>query len=463
MRWKKWYIGVVWLLLFLPFAGMPFYQPDMSVEKRYAQAVPKLKENGRWNREYFSQWNSYVSDHFALRQEMATWDAILLSKAFGISNSEKVIVGKDGWLYFQETMDDYLGHDLLSEREIHNCAKVLSLLEEGAGEKACRFVAAIAPNKNSLYPEQMPGRYRKESEENNFSHLLPELKRQGVSFVNLHEAFMEQDEVLYHRLDSHWNNAGAVLACDRLLTALDKEHTDYSDISFHRERNFSGDLKGMLYPRWNLLDENVIYDLPHSYSYVGNVKSTEDMVIETEQPDAEGSVVMFRDSFGNALLPYIADEYAHGFFTKGVPFRTDLIDLHGADTMILEVVERHIPTLIGKVPVMKAPEREFSGEVRRIGESRTTVHMEQAGEWTVVYGEADPEYLDVDSDIYLEIKTDETVRYYEAFPASYLLPGEEADLGLFYGAYLDPEVWETDGVSVRVVTWKDGEAYSTGG
>ena len=429
-RGKICYIGIFVILLAFPFLCMSFYQTDMSVEKRYAQTLPGFRKDGKFNAAYFDEWSSYVSDHFAFRQEMATADAILLSRVFRISNTEKVVVGKHGWLYFQETLDDYLGRDLLSEREIHNCAKVLALLQEGAEAEGCQFVATIAPNKNSLYPENMPGRYVKESEENNFSHLVPELMQQGVHFVNLHEAFDSVDKVMYHKLDSHWNNEGAVLACDRLLTRLGKEHVDYTDETYHIEKNFSGDLKGMIYPKWNLLDDNVIYDREHIYSYVGDVKSTEDMMIETQNLNADGSVVMFRDSFGNALLPYVADAYGHGFFTKGVPFRTDLIRQYDADTMILEIVERHIPTLIGKVPVMPAPGRELSGTLIQMEDSQTTIRMEDMGELIAIYGEVDPACLEVDSDIYIEVDSEEEIGYYEAFPAAYLLPDEDTDLSV---------------------------------
>lgn len=461
-RGKKIYIGIFWIILVAPFLGMSFYQTDMTVEKRYAQTLPKIRKDGKLNAGYFEEWENYVSDHFAFRQEMATADAALLSSVFHVSNTEKVVVGQHGWLYFEETMDDYLGRNPLSAREIHNCAKVLSLLQEGAEAEGCQFVAAIAPNKNSLYPENMPDRYVKESDENNFSHLVTELAKQGVYFVNLHEVFGSVDKVMYHKLDSHWNNEGAVLACDRLLKALEKEHVDYTDETYHIEKNFSGDLKGMIYPKWNLLDDNVIYDREHVYSYVGDVKSTEDMVIETENPEADGSLVMFRDSFGNALLPYVADAYGHGFFTKGVPFRTDLIRQYDADTMILEIVERHIPTLIGKVPVMPAPERELSGTPIQMEDSKTTIQAEDKGEFLAVYGEVDSACLEVNSDIYVEVESDGEISYYEAFPAAYLLPDGDTDLSVQYGLYLDKNMYGADCVSIHVVTTKDGELYRSG-
>lgn len=459
---NKIYIGVFLAVIAIPFICMSFYKTDMSVEKRYAQVLPKLMNEGKINLEYFEQWDSYISDHFAFRQELSTVDAVLMANIFHQSNTEKVVIGKNGWLYFQETMDDYLGRNLISDREIHNCAKVIELIQEGAESKGCSFVMAIAPNKNSLYADNMPDRLVKERNENNFSHLVPVLENYNVNYVDLHKLFKSKEKIMYHKLDSHWNNEGATYACDALLDNLGKDHVDYTKESSHIECNFSGDLKGMIYPKWNLMDNNVIYDKEHSFSYVGNVRSTEDMIIETDNTSAEGSIIMFRDSFGNALLPYVADEYQHGYFTKAVPFNIDLIDEYAADTMILEVVERHIPTLISKVPVMLAPERNISKSPARIDETTTTIDIEESGNYLVVYGKVDMDYLDDDSDIYIQINKDNESKYFEAFPASYKLQEENSDLSSYYGLYVDKEMYGTAGTTFCVITEKDNKLYSSG-
>ena len=42
-----------------------------------------------------------------------------------------------------------------------------------------QFLFVIAPNKNSLYPEYMPKRYIKTSEQNNYSLLQAEMKKEN--------------------------------------------------------------------------------------------------------------------------------------------------------------------------------------------------------------------------------------------------------------------------------------------
>ena len=74
---------------------------------------------------------------------------------------------------------------------------------------AVDFVFTVAPNKNSLYGENMPYYDSlKVDEENNLARLVPFLEKEGVSYVDLYEAFTGEEEILYHERDSHWNNKG---------------------------------------------------------------------------------------------------------------------------------------------------------------------------------------------------------------------------------------------------------------
>ena len=54
---------------------------------------------------------------------------------------------------------------------------------------------------------------------------------------------------------------------------------------------------------------------------VEEISSNFDPRITTVNPVKEGSLVMYRDSFGNALLPYMADAYANAYFSRGIPYQ----------------------------------------------------------------------------------------------------------------------------------------------
>ena len=54
---------------------------------------------------------------------------------------------------------------------------------------------------------------------------------------------------------------------------------------------------------------------------------------------------MFRDSFGNSLYPFMAEEYGSALFSRSMPCQLSLLDQTGADTVIFELVERNLDYL----------------------------------------------------------------------------------------------------------------------
>ena len=54
---------------------------------------------------------------------------------FWVSYCSGVIQGKDGWLYYKDSLDDYLGQDLLSDRSLFNIAHMLSMTQQALEER----------------------------------------------------------------------------------------------------------------------------------------------------------------------------------------------------------------------------------------------------------------------------------------------------------------------------------------
>ena len=479
---KRIFIAVFFLILLIPFVGMSVYHADLSIEKKHEEALPSLIRNGRINTGFFQGITDYVADHFAFRQEMITADAGIKAGIFHSSANEKVIVGKKGWLFFQETMNDYQKRNLLSGREIHNCATVVRLIEQGVELQGAEFAFTVAPNKNTLYGKYMPDRFEAGSGEGNLEHLIAEMKKQKVHYVDLRTPLRKGKNQVYHKLDTHWNNLGASIACETLLDFLGKDHIHYENESYLWKKNFSGDLQGMLFPKSRKKDWNAIYDRPWTYEYVNNVTSIEQMEIQTEnqtQKDDQKnavkekqkkqkrhkSLVMYRDSFGNALVPFMAQEYLKGYFTKEVPYDLSLVDAYKADDVMIELAQRQIPTLLEGVPYMMAPGVAFDQDVQETGKTAATMEMREVTGMDGVLrisGETDKRWTDDDSEIYISMYGKKNLLMFEAFPSVYDPMDEKADRAYSYGAYIDTSSLPRDRYQIEVITKKDGSYYTTG-
>lgn len=440
------YVVVMFGICLLPFAGMLWKDSGESVENRTLAGTPVLKNEEGWNVDFLADAGAFFEDHFAYRQEMVTADAKVRGEIFGVSADDSVIQGTDGWLYYMDSLDDYLGRNVLSDRAVYNVAHTLKMMQdyiEGTGRK---FVFTVAPNKNSLYNENMPYYYSvKENEVSNIDKLQAVLEQEEVHYVNLHELFGKKEEILYHERDSHWNNKGAALAAEALMDALDLEHTSYENAEYEVRTDFEGDLDQMLYPNATTLEDEIYYAEPFAYEYVNEVESNFDPEIQTVNGEKTGSLLMYRDSFGNALLPFMAEEFGEAKFSRGVPYYLDDMFFCNADMVVVERAERFIPDMAENPPVMQAPLALLNYVGAGDEVEQATCETTDEGLYLKFSGIIDETLLQTDSQIYLRLDGEFT---YEAFPMTVTQDGETSDYG--YALYLAQEYLEGDSGKVEL-------------
>ncbi len=449
------YLALALAACLVPLAGLLWYRGTESSENRKLSDFPALKAEDGWNIEFLSEAGDWFEEHFAYRQELVTADAVLRGSLFGVSTEDGVIKGTDGWLYYMDSLDDYLGSEILSDRGLFNIAHSLALMQEYIEKAGRTFLFTVAPNKNSLYPEHMPYYYRtKVSDTHSIDRLRPLLEEQGVNYVDLYTAFEAKDEVLYHARDSHWNNKGAALAAETILDALGREHRSYEDADYTVRTDFEGDLDVMLYPEAVTPEDEIYYDEPFTYEYLTEIESTFDPLIDTSRADAEGGLLMYRDSFGNALLPFMAQEFADAEFSRGVPYYVDDMFFCGADTVVVERAERFLPDMGKNPPVFQSPEREIAILQAQDGTAKagaTTCEASDEGLFLKLGGQVDSSFIGTESEIYLCVNGENT---YEAFPLN--LETEELRTDCGYAVYIEKSRLEDEELSVELYVDTDG-------
>lgn len=449
------YIFAVIGICLIPFAMMRIRPTTQTTENKTLAEKPALVDENGFNRDFLSDAGDYFSDHFAFRQELVAADAKLRSALFGVSAVDSVIQGKNGWLYYEATLDDYQHKNGVSDRMLFNMAHNTALMQEYAQLLGKTFVFTIAPNKNSLYGENMPERYHYTvAEESDAARLVPWLEKEGVHYVDLFRLFEEQEGVLYYARDSHWNQEGAVLVYNALLDACGIEHETWENVEKQVRCDYYGDLNLMLYPVGAVPEEDVHFEKEFTYAYSEEGATVEDTFIQTVNPQGSGNLLMYRDSFGNSLLPYMAQHFANAVFSKVVPYpMTDLVTA-APDVVIVEKVERHLPTLGEVPPVMSGLARTLGAEPAAV-RSKTTLQMTKEGSYLKFSGIADEAFLDVDGRLYVEVDDGETAGIYEAFCVKQSGDGVSSDYG--FVLYLSQLYVNNSVIQVKVIAEKDGQ------
>ena len=358
------FIIIIILLCLVPFFGMLFYNSENAgaAEQRTLAEFPKLIEEGTINLSFGSEFEDWFADHFAFRSELVNANSVLREKIFSTSSEDDVIIGKNGWLFYTETLEDFLGEEVLTEGQIEKLATVIRLERDFACEKGAGYVFAVAPNKNSIYPEMMPGIYGSAGKSSLLDRVNAAVSEAGVTVCDLKKALTaaKNEGQLYYKGDSHWNLLGSSVAYEALCKAIFSETEVEITVNSPSAENLSDgeredDLLKMLHPLAATMEEKFSADnVSENYKTVGRMKSVDDAVIRTTcETGCDTKVLMFRDSFGRALIKPFSNTFSAVTYVRGTPF--NIYDNTDENTVVIrEIVERNIEKLLETAPVATA-------------------------------------------------------------------------------------------------------------
>lgn len=416
------FVVALMLLLVAPLVLMPLLPPasdEASSEKRELAPAPRAMVDGAPNPRVLTEAGDYFADHFALRAQFVDLDATLRQNVFLTSATGGVVVGTDGWLYYSGEMGDCQRTAVMSDRAASNAAHNLALVQEVLEAQGKRFVLAIAPNKSTLYPEHLPY-YRLQGEgPSSYDKVLAQLKERGVHVVDLRQTFLELEGEWYLKRDSHWTDEGALVAYGAIRSALGRDATlPEADDATNVAR--VGDLDAMLHPTTAVPEEQAHRNGVDRFVFSGDSTDVEDnyLVTSSTNDDSRGSLLMYRDSFGNALLPSFASAYGQAAFTKLVPYDMGERMCSFADDVVIERAERHLPFFATTPPYMVAPQRSVTHEEDAVA-SDTSVHLDVNGSYLVVEGTLDESVCPEDARVFVEVVSPQgDTHTYEAFLVS---------------------------------------------
>lgn len=354
------YIAILMIPAIVTFTS--FGKDTVNTENRTLAAFPVIKTEEGINTNYFVELNDWISDHIGLRSFMVKANTFINTKIFNNSPEESIILGKNGWLYYEDTVKDYINTPTISEKDAENVAITLSLLQESVNARGALFVFTIAPNKSTLYSENMPYYFAKNDAAGNMELIENAVREKNVNYADIRNAFINDyansGEVLYQKQDSHWNYKGALLGYHTILDSLGIEDKVFSNTQFESRQDWDSDLAGMLYSDAAVADTQLYPVHDFTYERTSRDKAVDAIRISTVQESGQHNALIFRDSFFNTLQIYFAESFNNVIFSRAYPYNLELMNEvgeNGADVVILEIVERNLPNLAKKAPIMEAP------------------------------------------------------------------------------------------------------------
>jgi alginate O-acetyltransferase complex protein AlgJ len=317
-----------------------------------------------WQRDEIVGWpakfRQYFEDHFALRARLIDARSRLLWSWMGASPSDTVIAGRGDWLFYADdgALRDWVQAEPFPPEELEDWRQTLVARRAFLARRGIPFLFVIAADKQMVYPEYMPEHLRRMRDDYRADQLIAYLRRTAPDFpiLDVRPSLLaaKSAELLYHRYDTHWNDRGALVAYQAIVRELQRWLPGITPLrreDFHTDPAVpSGDKTAML----GLID-------PGKQAMPGLVLrgGARHRVIAPARPDAYGedpllivehddqslpSALVFRDSFGARLIPYLSEHFRHVEYYWQNELDYEEIERQRPDVVIQEFVARHFFT-----------------------------------------------------------------------------------------------------------------------
>lgn len=339
------FIGVFCAVIGLSFPVFNVFSKRLSMdrhESRLATGLPQVLQSPL--PQLPRNLDSFLVDNSPFRHQLVLVNAGLDYALFGTSQSDYVLPGRDGWLFYKDgpnaaqPMANYQGLTELNDsaETLAQASAGLQILSDRLAENGCTLVVDLTPSKDRIYREYMPEGYPIVNEENRTDLMAAYLQSHTtVPVVWRYDVLRSQarqnpDRLLYYKTDTHWNAVGALIGLDGIFEALDMPTLPPESYPVDTEGTTTGDMANVA----------ALYaSLPAEERYVvpGYARMFE--------KDSR-AVRVIGDSFSEYYMPYLQARFTNSWREHIDTFTTDVAEHPGCDILILEFNERSLDKLL---------------------------------------------------------------------------------------------------------------------
>jgi hypothetical protein len=365
-RVDSWTVAAFFVLIWIPLIGSLGARDAVisETEQRVLAPLPRPGvEPGSWQA-LPAAMEAWYDDRMGLRDALIRAHGYLEVRWLGVSSSDRLVVGRRGWLFLGDSapVAQYRGTARFTQGELHRWRQVLVQWRDWLAGQDIAFLVVFVPNKHSLYPEFMPASLPRVSDESQLSQLVRFLEdTSDLPVLDLRgplEAAKARARI-YHKTDTHWNDRGAYAAYRAILGALAEQLPRLAEDAPVPVRLEEFDGPGMGLARMVGLDEVIgeHYVFLHPTRPRAAIEPEQRALFEdrtrrqlplemgTGDPELPRAL-MVRDSFANALIPYLSESFERILYVWERSIDPALVERERPDVVIFEMVER----FIGQVP-----------------------------------------------------------------------------------------------------------------
>lgn len=322
------------LLLLIPALFVNFKPDQISHIENRALAEPVPIQEGL--NAFMSALDDSINDRIGFRDPVMQFYNNLYYKHLQ-GNHGQVIVGKEGWLFFKDSIPEYTGTNYDEETTAYQVS-IVKALDEWCRQRDIQLIFAIYPSKTAVYDNYMPD-YLQQAQRLRMDLVVEMLEQEGILVTYAKNALVANRDTqeLYRRSDTHWNAYGARYALEDML---DKLGLPSYDIPVEQGWAQDGDLQTMLGAGWSGHHSIVATVTPKEGSSFEPLEGNDFYI---HSPDTK-KIVCYRDSFHLCLTDYYT-YYFHGPVIWNFTLDFDYIEQESPDYLLVGFVDRNFDFL----------------------------------------------------------------------------------------------------------------------
>jgi hypothetical protein len=260
-------------------------------------------------------------------------------------------------------MEDYAEGRPFTAAELEIWRRTLQNTSDWLEAHGIAYLFVISPDKHLVYPEFMPATIRRAAV-SRIDQLVTHLRTHAsVRVLDLRPALLEAKarERIYHRTDTHWNDRGAFVGYQEIVAALAAavpELRQPSRIAFEPRaaRSAGLDLAGMMGLTHALEEEDLVLvpRRPTTVRIVEPLHPNRRLMharIITESAGPGPRAVVFMDSFGAGLVPFLSEQFSRAVYLWQNHMDPGIVLKERPRIVIQEWVGRRLSTLLPYDPV----------------------------------------------------------------------------------------------------------------
>jgi hypothetical protein len=242
------------IILFLPIFinQIKVKEKAKSLDNKKISSLPEIE----FTKTYFRNIESFYNDNFPFKNTLIKSQTLFKNFLFSSSSSpDKVRFGKDGFIFLNNTevQQSYTKQNLLNAKSLDSISNKFYHRKLSLKRDSVDYFIGYFPNKHTIYKEKLPSSMQSQILDTITlaTQLKKELEKLSITFFDPTKELLnnKNEHLLYHKLDTHWNDYGAFLTYKYFFNhnkGLNITPYNISDFNIVNRERYWGDLTKLI-------------------------------------------------------------------------------------------------------------------------------------------------------------------------------------------------------------------------